>query len=306
MKVNLKLLKRLYLIDHESTNEHDMISFILNYCYKIPHLTFAIDKERNIFITKNTTNPENYACVVAHMDTVHDFTSARELVIRNGIISARYIKSGIQCGLNADDCNGILVALQLLETLPNLKVCFTTQEEIGGKGADEAANNIEFFLDVRYLIQADRRGNDDLITHTNGINSASEKFVEDIQPLMEKYGYSEETGTFTDIGVLANELLISGVNVSCGYYNEHTFREYCIIDELNNCLNFIHDIIVFLDKQDTVYDIKAQKPYRSSYDYDYGKYDYGNYKYNDSPYDGYDLPCDHCSDQDCMHCKHTW
>lgn len=306
MKVNLKLLQRLYLIDHESTNEHDMISFILNYCYKIPHLTFAIDSERNLFITKNTTNPENYACVVAHMDTVHSFTSARELVIRNGVISARYIKSRIQCGLNADDCNGILVALQLLETLPNLKVCFTTQEEIGGRGADVAADNIEFFLDVRYLIQADRRGKDDLITHTNGINSASEKFVEDIQPLMKKYGYSEGTGTFTDIGVLANELLISGVNVSCGYYNEHTFRECCNISELNNCLNFIHDIIVSLDGQETIYVIKAQKPYGSSYGYGYSKYDYGNYKYDDSPDDSYDLPCDHCSDQDCMHCKHTW
>ena len=301
MKVNLKLLKRLYLIDHESTNEHDMISFILNYCYKIPHLTFAVDSERNLFITKNTTNPENYACIVAHMDTVHNFTTARELIIRDGVISAQYIKSGLPCGLNADDCNGILVALQLLETLPNLKVCFTTQEEIGGKGADVAADNIEFFLDVRYLIQADRRGNDDLITHTNGITSASEKFVEDIQPLMDKYNYSEGTGTFTDVGVLADELLISGVNVSCGYYNEHTLKENCNISELNNCLNFIYDIIVSLDNQDTMYSIPAQKSYGS-----YSNYNYSNYKYDDSPKDEYSLPCDYCVDQDCMHCKHTW
>lgn len=303
MKVNLKLLKRLYLIDHESTNEHDMISFILNYCYKIPHLIFSIDKERNLFITKNTTNPENYACVVAHMDTIHNFTSARELVIKNNIITAKYIKSGIQCGLNADDCNGILVALQLLETLPNLKVCFTTQEEIGGVGAYEAANNIEFFLNVRYLIQADRRGNKDLITHTNGIDSASEKFVEDIQSLMEKYNYSESIGTFTDIGVLASKLLISGVNVSCGYYNEHTFKECCNINELNNCLNFIYEIITSLDDQTITYTIKAQKSYVSNY---YSSYDYDNYIYDDSPKDTYDLPCDHCIDEDCMHCKVTW
>lgn len=303
MKVNLKLLKRLYLIDHESNDEHDMISFILNYCYKIPHLIFSIDKERNLFITKNTTNPENYACVVAHMDTIHNFTSARELIIKNNIITARYIKSGTQCGLNADDCNGILVALQLLETLPNLKVCFTTQEEIGGVGAYEAANNIEFFLNVRYLIQADRRGNKDLITHTNGIDSASEKFVEDIQSLMEKYNYSESIGTFTDIGVLASKLLISGVNVSCGYYNEHTFKECCNINELNNCLNFIYEIITSLDDQAITYTIKAQKPYVSNY---YSSYDYDNYIYDDSPKDEYDLPCDHCIDQDCMHCEKAW
>ena len=53
MKVNLKLLKRLYLIDHESCKEHDMVSFILNYCYKIPHLTFSIDKEWTILILSN-------------------------------------------------------------------------------------------------------------------------------------------------------------------------------------------------------------------------------------------------------------
>ena len=306
MKVNLKLLKRLYLIDHESTNEHDMISFILNYCYKIPHLTFSIDKECNLFITKNTTNPEKYACVVAHMDTVHNFTSARELIIKNNIITAQYIKSGFQCGLNADDCNGILVVLQLLETLPNLKVCFTTQEEIGGKGANEATNNIEFFLDVRYMIQADRRGKDDLITHTNGIDSASTKFIEDIRPLMEKYGYSEGVGTFTDIGILANELLISGVNISCGYYDEHTLKESCNIDELNNCLNFIHDIIISLDGQDTVYEIEAQKPYENIYTHDYSKDNYDNYEDNDFPNDDYTLPCDHCINQDCMRCKYTW
>ena len=304
MKVNLKLLKRLYLIDHESTNEHDIISFILNYCYKIPHLTFAIDSERNLFITKNTTNPEIYACIVAHMDTVHSFTTARELIIRDGVISAQYIKSGLPCGLNADDCNGILVALQLLETLPNLKVCFTTQEEIGGKGADVAADNIEFFLDVRYLIQADRRGKSDLITHTNGINSASKEFVKDIESLMEKYGYLEGIGTFTDIGILADKLLISGVNISCGYYNEHTFKECCNINELNNCLNFIHDIIVSLDGQDTFYKIETQNPY--GYTHDYSKYDYGNYAYDDFPKDDYSLPCDHCSNQDCMNCKYTW
>ena len=304
MKINLKLLKRLYLIDHESCKEHDMISFILNYCHKIPHLTFAVDKESNLFITKNTTNPENYACVVAHMDTVHNFTSARELIIKNNIITARYIKSGVQCGLNADDCNGILVALQLLETLPNLKVCFTTKEEVGGIGAEEAANNIEFFLNVRYLIQADRHGKDDLITHTNGINSASEKFVDDIQSLMEKYEYFEGTGTFTDVGVLADKLLISGVNVSCGYYNEHTYREYCDINELNNCLNFIYDIITTLDNQDTTYTIQPQNTYKSYYN----KYDDYNhdYAYNNSSKDCQVLPCDYCMDQDCMHCKYNW
>ena len=118
---------------------------------------------------------------------------------------------------------------------------------------------------------------------------------------MDKYNYSEGVGTFTDIGILADELLISGVNVSCGYYNEHTFKEICNISELNNCLNFIYDIIVSLNDKDTMYSIQPQKPYEN-----YSNTNYGNYVYNDYPKDDYSLPCDYCTDQDCMHCKHTW
>lgn len=308
MKVNLNLLKRLYLIDHPSKQENDMISFIINYCYKIPKITFQLDHYNNLFITKNTTNPVYYPCIVAHMDTIHTFTKPRELYIEKGIIRARYISTGVACGLNADDCNGILVALQLLETFPDLKVCFTVEEEIGGKGADEAASNVEFFSNVKYLIQADRHGANDLIIHTNGIECASTSFIKDITPLMSKYLYVEDWGTFTDVGILAGEFGISGINVSCGYYHEHTVKECCNIAELENCLNFIHDIIV--NTEDRVYNIQVSK-YGS---YGYNHYDYGNYR---DDYDYYanrdvppsenddfeeDLPCNHCASQDCMHC----
>lgn len=300
MKLNLKLLKRLFLIDHESEFEHDMISFILNYCYKIPNLTFEIGQKGNLFITKNTNDVDDYACVVAHLDGVNSFYGNRELVYNNGVITARYIKSGLQCGLNADDSCGICCALQLLEVFPNLKVCFTVQEEIGGIGAKLAADNISFFSNVRYMLQADRRGKNDLITKTNGIDSASEVFVKDIQDIMSKYGYKEATGTFTDIGVIAEELCISGVNISCGYSNEHLYTESCNITDLENCLNFMYSIIKKLDTNNKYYTIEKQKSsytpsiYYRDYVDDYPReYDY----YNE------DLPCNKCTTQDCMNCN---
>ena len=243
MKVNLKLLKDLYLINHPSGSEHTMISFILNYCYKIPKLSFEIDHYNNLFITKNTTNPEHYACVVAHMDSVHDISVPREIKIVNGVASAVLSGTNIKCGLNADDCNGILIALQLLEKIPNLKVCFTTEEEIGGTGAFETRFNTKFFRDVDYLVQADRRGSSDLIYFTNGLVSTSSEFIIYISGLMDKYNYELCEGVFTDIGIMSNALDISGVNISCGYYNEHTNNETCIIKELENCLNFMYEII---------------------------------------------------------------
>lgn len=296
MKVNLNLLKRLYLIDHPSKEENDMISFILNYCYKIPKLTFFLDSYNNLFITKNTTNPEYYPCVVAHMDTIQTFTKPRELYICKNIIRARYISTKEPCGLNADDCNGILVALQLLETLPNLKVCFTVEEEIGGNGAEEASANYEFFSDVMYLIQADRKGGNDLIIHTNGIDSASLQFIKDIAHICEQYYYVEDWGTFTDVGVLSENLCLSGVNVSCGYYNEHTVNECCNLLELENCLNFIHSVIVTLQNKKSAYTITIPKS-----KYKYSSY-YSSFE-NDTPTDEYDdMPCNHCKTQDCMHC----
>ena len=297
MKLNLNLLKRLYLIDHPSGNEGTMISFILNYCYKIPHLTFEIDDEKNLFITKNTTNPDSYACVVAHTDGVNEFYTNRELVLNENILSARYIPTKLQCGLNADDSNGICCALQLLEIFPNLKVLFTSQEEIGGTGATTACENYLFFTDVRYCIQADRRGKSDLIVHTNGIESADSKFVEDISDLMETYGYSENTGTFTDIGIIAEKLQISGVNISCGYYNEHFPTEVCNIDELQNCLNFMYSIVKKLDNN-KYYTVPVQKKYSFNNTSSISS----NYSFGFSPDE--DMPCDKCINQDCMNCKY--
>lgn len=150
----------------------------------------ALDHYNNLFITKNTSNPDVYPCLVAHMDEAQDYIGEKELMVKGDFIYGRYKKDKKQCGLGADDSNGICIALQLLKVLPNLKICFTTEEEIGAQGATEAARNKEFFLNVQYLIQADRRGKSDLITHSNGIEITSELFFEHIADICDKYDYT--------------------------------------------------------------------------------------------------------------------
>ena len=120
---------------------------------------------------------------------------------------------------------------------------------------------------------------------------------------MAEFGYSESVGIGTDIGVLAEELKLSGVNISCGYYKEHTDKEYTVIAELQNCLNFMEKLLLTIptDKQ---YDIKIEYVPRTQ---TYGGWDW-NWRsdvYDDSPreYDDEDdLPCYHCTDYDCMNC----
>ena len=314
MKLDLNLLKRLLVIDHPSKSEWPMISFIINECYKIGNLEFELDEYCNILITKNTTNPEFYPCVCAHMDCVLP-NKYKSLKIEQGRIFGKNVKTGKRIGLGADDVNGICCALQLLKVIPNLKVCFTTEEEIGFKGAFVAADNIDFFYNVSYLIQADRHGSSDLITFTNGIYSASEEWLQEVTPIAAKYKYSEEVGLGTDVGALAEQLQLSGVNLSCGYYKEHTDKEFIVISELQNCLNFMEEILTTIpcNKQ---YDIKlGYYPYNKEsmvygyydryYDdfYDDENHDYlSKYKDEDYPEDGYELPCDTCETYDCMNC----
>ncbi len=283
LKINSTLLKNICNINSPSHDEQPMISFIINYCYNVVGIFFEIDSKNNIFITKNTTNPESYPCLVAHMDEVHKHKNNREVLIKNGYIWSRYISSKTQCGIGADDKFGIYVALHLLNELSDLKICFTTAEEMGGIGAEEASLNIEFFENVRYLIQADRRGNSDIITWTNGLSITSSEFLEDISNLLQKYNYKEESGTFTDVGILKENINVSAINVSCGYYREHTSKEYGKLSELQTCLNLIYEIINTTHKVYT---------HVSALDYD---------KLNSyHTYIAY--PCNTCTNNNCMNC----
>lgn len=307
MKLNIKLLKDLYMIDHPSGSEHQMITFILNYCRKIPNITFELDHYNNLFITKNTNNPETYPCILAHTDQITTNKGPYRIYESNGILCGIHKSDGSRCGLGCDDANGICVALQLLEELPDLKCIFTTEEELGGKGAEEACFNTDFLFDIKYFLQADRRGSSDLITHTNWIDVVTEEFLQDLMPIMLKYNYKENYGTFTDVGELVKQTGICGVNISCGYYKEHTFNEYCNKTELENCLNFIYEIITTLNS-DKQYTIKIEyDPYNFNWNCEPSVETECPSEFNNSSViDFYNqIPCDTCAEMDCMNCKYT-
>lgn len=298
MKLDINLLKDLYMIDHPSGSEQKMLSFIINECKSIPNITFELDYHDNLFITKNTNNPDTFACVIAHTDQI--VTNKGEYEVCNlddKILFGSHKLDGSSCGLGCDDSNGICVAIQLLKVLPDLKCVFTTEEELGVRGAQKAVFNTEFLNNIRFFLQADRRGSSDLIVHTNGIKIVTDEFLTDLEPIVNKYGYSKNIGTLTDVGEFVDEVKICGVNISCGYYNEHTVNEYCVISELENCLNFMYEIITTLPDNKR-YELQL----RDSLDI----YDFEYYPESELflDYSENYLPCDNCIDMDCMNCKH--
>ena len=164
MKLDLKLLKKIFLAERPPGKEQEAISLILNYCKNIQNLTYKLDSENNLFITKNTNNQKYVSCMIAHMDSIITHKGDRLISIRNGEIRGFQKSDHTQCSLGADDGIGICIVLQLLKELEDVKVIFTTQEEIGGIGAYAACYNKDFFKNINFFIQADRRGTFDLIT----------------------------------------------------------------------------------------------------------------------------------------------
>lgn len=302
-QLNLELLKTLCEIEHPSGKEQRMMGFILNFCYAIEGISIEIDEENNLFVTKNTTNPEVYPCLVAHIDEILKYSDIKCARIKGNKIYGFYKKTGKQCGLGLDDAFGIYICLHCLVVLPDLKICFTTKEEMGCLGAELAALNIDFFENCRFLLQADRTGGHDLITHTNGIDVTSSEFLKDIDPLLEKYKYKEAAGTMTDIGTLKENINLSAVNISCGYYRAHTHNEFGNLNELCNCLNFILEIIQLNDK---VYEHTSELGYSWKRYYGYYKDDiddpYSLATSDEEYYNNLAKKCSVCTTFDCEHC----
>lgn len=287
LDVDTQLLKSLYKINSPSYREGDMIKFIISYIKKnFKGISIKKDTLNNLYITKGELNEnEFYPCLIAHMDEVHDTNKNKEIVEINNFIFGFDTLTGERCGIGADDKNGIYIALTLLKYIPKMKIIFTIGEEVGLVGATKA--DITFFDNVGYLMQCDRRGYTDLITRTNGIDVTSDDFIYDTFGICEEYGYSENTGTCTDVGeIIGRGVAVSGCNISCGYWNEHTDNELCYLPALENCLNLVFLIVTELGTKKYELELKPVKSYYSSI----------------TPW--WNDPCRDCKDFNCFNCPH--
>lgn len=186
-------------------------------------------------------------CLVAHMDTVHRFAPTDIYYDREQSIMWS------PQGLGADDRAGVFSILYLLWKGYRPHVLFTTDEEIGGVGAQAAATNLN--PDLNFVIQLDRRGSDDSVFYDLD-NPEFEDFIND-------FGFITATGSFSDISYLCPEWKVAGVNFSIGYEHEHTNQE---ILNVNNMFRTIERVRKILDSDlsDKKFEYK-EIPHSSSY-----------------------------------------
>lgn len=216
-----------------------MINYLLSHC-EAHNYDFQLDRAGNVLIVKGKPPVDGgrYPLVCAHTDTVHyimpDTYSVRE---QNRKLMGFWDNSGKRAGMGGDDKAGIFVCLELLRTMPCLKVALFVSEEIGCLGA-RAAEDL-FFQDVGYALEFDSPHNDIVSFSCDGQQLFDDQgqFINRAANLLETHGATKwQNHPYTDVAVLRRRFGFECLNLPCGYFGMHTDSDYVCLDGVENAI----------------------------------------------------------------------
>lgn len=141
-------------------------------------------------------------------------------------------------GAGFDDRAGVFAIIKILNMGFRPSIIFTNGEEIGGVGSFALVDRyqeIPFRIKPKFLIQLDRMGYNDCVFY----DCINRDFIKTIK----KYGFNFKSGSFSDISILGPFWNISAVNLSIGYYDEHTTVERLFINQTYSTIGKIVNII---------------------------------------------------------------
>jgi hypothetical protein len=183
--------------------------------------------------------------LVAHLDTVHKVKPLEILYdAKQGMLWSPQ-------GIGGDDRCGIIAILEIIRKGFAPYVLFTTDEEIGCVGAGAFCKK-EKLDKVKFAIEIDRRGNNQAVFYDCGNKDFQDYIIDGFE-------FDLDYGSFTDVCEIGSTFNIAIVNLSAGYYNEHTSSEYIKLHELANTINKVVKILKnddsrYFDYQETIYD----------------------------------------------------
>jgi len=219
-------------------------SFVAKYLDSIKGM--QSDSYGNRYI-KIGDSPVAWSC---HTDTVHRESGSQRIVYNKnkGTIALSQTETKATC-LGADDTAGVWLMLEMIKNKKAGLYLFHRAEEIGGLGSDYIAKKTPELLDgIKAVIALDRKGTGSIITHQIGGRCASEAFSASLAAQLHGY-ISDCTGSFTDSANYIG-LVPECSNLSVGYYNQHTDKEY--LDYFH--LLALRDMLLALDYSSLVFD----------------------------------------------------
>ncbi len=201
-------------------------------------------------------------CLTAHMDTVHP-TPVRDFYGYYDRKEKRNVISSPQ-GIGGDDRCGVYMILAILKkTNFRPTILFCEDEEVGGVGSSKFLKTVfaKELDNMKFFIELDRGNGKDLVFYDDE-NTEFHKWCEQIT------GYKWNWGTFSDISHLCPNAGVSGVNISCGYYNAHKVDEYVVLEEM---VDGINAAIKLLNASKEVEQFEYIESFLYRYGYGYGK-----------------------------------
>ena len=257
-----------------SRNEKLMIEYLQKVLTQKGYEHYT-DTHGNIYVTKG--NSKNYPCFVAHTDTVHKVNLNLQVLqtesVEDGVmLTGIDKKTGRPSGIGGDDKCGVFLALEMLDTLPNVKAAFFVSEEIGCKGSMYA--DPKFFENVGYVIQYDSPGGDSMSLTLMGrflFNQKSE-FADKVTGLIKEHGIVDWAyHPYTDVWQIMEKFNIACLNLAAGYYRNHTDEEFVVVNDVQN--GFELGLKLVKELGENKYQNKKEDRYISSMKSNYWKSD---------------------------------
>lgn len=279
MKKMKKQLIELLKIQAPSGQEHKVVNYLKPQLKKLTDACW-VDHYGNLLAEKKVGSGEGATIILsAHMDSVNRLEKGRQILEDDGVFAS---SKGV---LGADDRAGIAIIMSVLRNVEKtgfegtIKVAFSREEEIGCIGSGKIDKN--WYKGSDLAIVVDRRGNRDIVTGCYSPFCSNEVgyFLEDCSALLNMDWKATEGGisdatTFSDNGV-------NSVNLSAGYYNEHTDKEYVVFDYMVDTTNLILQALALVNQFAPTF---GQVPTSNDwvFGYSYGSYSgYGGYNWYD-------------------------
>lgn len=216
-------------------SEPEIIKYLATEMYRI-YGKDNVETDFNNYIVAQGTNP---ICLVAHVDTVGVGLTGELLVWSNNVLRVGGTKGGI---LGADDRAGVFGIIDALYmarkfNLEMPSVIFTNYEESGGVGVKTLIKDNAFDIsNTTLFIELDRKGSNEYVYYTADI-------PREVKDYVESFGYVQNEGSYSDIQDLAWEYKIPAVNLSIGYYHQHTPSERLHWDEMKMNINRVFEML---------------------------------------------------------------
>lgn len=192
-------------------SEKELYKFLVLFLRKQGYTSIIEDKNLN-YIYAIGDYPVG---LVAHIDTVFYPCKDKDIYFDK----TKKVMWSPQ-GLGADDRAGVFAIMELLRQFKDGKpsIIFTNGEESGLIGAQIFIEDFPLPASpINYLIELDRRGEKDCVFYDCG-NPHFHSYIE-------SFGFKTREGLYSDICVICEEWQIAGVNLSVGYFDEHSICE---------------------------------------------------------------------------------